>query len=284
MPSETEIRDWCLAYLTRTVDDPSIPIGPDIPFPQMGLDSATSAYFIVELEEWVGVELEPELVFDYPTVDELARHIVARGSAEWRQPGMTAVSARAMAPASFATLADLLRHRAAATPDDPAYIELSDRGQELARLTFAELARRSADLARRIADRAEPGDRALLVCPNGIGFMVGFFACVLARVAAVPIMVPRRNSARDASAGIVADCTPRSRARPARADRRRARRSGGALRECRPQRDRSRISGGGRCRNRARSSRADADRPPARSRTTSRFCNTPPARPRRRRA
>ena len=81
MPSETEIRDWCLAYLSRTVDNPLIPIGPDIPFPQMGLDSATSAYFIVELEEWVGVELEPELVFDYPTVDELARHIVARQSA-----------------------------------------------------------------------------------------------------------------------------------------------------------------------------------------------------------
>src|SRR4051794_25250168 len=121
---------------------------------------------------------------------------------------MTAVSARAMAPASFATLADLLRHRAAATPDDPAYIELSDRGQELARLTFAELAGRSAHLAQRIADRAGPGDRALLVCPNGVGFMVGFFACVLARVGAVPVMVPRRNSARDASAGIVADCTP----------------------------------------------------------------------------
>jgi acyl carrier protein len=81
MPSETEIRDWCLAYLTRTVDNPFIPIGPDIPFPQMGLDSATSAYFIVELEEWVGVELEPELVFDYPTVTELARHIVARQTA-----------------------------------------------------------------------------------------------------------------------------------------------------------------------------------------------------------
>ena len=86
MPSETEIRDWCLAYLTRTVDNPAIPIGPDIPFPRMGLDSATSAYFIVELEEWVGVELEPELVFDYPTVDELARHIVARGGANGGGP------------------------------------------------------------------------------------------------------------------------------------------------------------------------------------------------------
>lgn len=81
MPSETEIRDWCLAYLSRTAENPSIPIEPDIPFAQMGLDSATTAYFIVELEEWAGVELEPELVADYPTVTELARHVAARGSA-----------------------------------------------------------------------------------------------------------------------------------------------------------------------------------------------------------
>ena len=78
MPTEAEIRDWCLAYIRRTVDQPAIPVGPDIGFPEMGLDSATSAYFIVELEEWVGVELEPELVFDYPTIADLARHIVAR--------------------------------------------------------------------------------------------------------------------------------------------------------------------------------------------------------------
>jgi acyl carrier protein len=80
-PSEAEIRDWCLAYLGRTVADPSIAVGAEIPFPQMGLDSATSAYFIVELEEWVGIELEPELVFDYPTVAELARHIAGLRSA-----------------------------------------------------------------------------------------------------------------------------------------------------------------------------------------------------------
>jgi acyl-CoA synthetase (AMP-forming)/AMP-acid ligase II len=124
---------------------------------------------------------------------------------------VTEAAAHLAAPkrANFGTLAALLRYRAAAQPDDPAYVELSDRGQEVARISFAELARRSADLAHRIAARAEPGDRALLACPNGIGFMVGFFGCVLSRVAAVPIMAPRRNSARDASAAIVADCTPR---------------------------------------------------------------------------
>src|SRR5215217_9665960 len=80
-PTESEIRDWCLDYVRRTVGDPSIPVGPEIPFPQMGLDSATSAYFVVELEEWLGAELEPELVFEHPTIDELASHLAIRRGA-----------------------------------------------------------------------------------------------------------------------------------------------------------------------------------------------------------
>lgn len=112
-------------------------------------------------------------------------------------------------PTNFASLAELLHHRAALQPDDRAYVALSDRGREEAGITFAELAGRAAVLARRITARAAPGERALLLCPNGIGFMVGFFGCILAGVIAVPMMVPRRQSARDASSGIVADCTPR---------------------------------------------------------------------------
>ena len=79
-PSESEICDWCLDYIRRTIEDASTEIGTDVPFAQMGLDSATSAYFIVELEEWLGnvLELEPELVFDYPTIAALAHHIVGR--------------------------------------------------------------------------------------------------------------------------------------------------------------------------------------------------------------
>jgi len=77
-PTESAIRDWCLAYLERTVDDPSVTIGPDITFARMGLDSATAAYFVVELEEWLGRELDPEIVFDYPTIADLARHIASR--------------------------------------------------------------------------------------------------------------------------------------------------------------------------------------------------------------
>jgi acyl-CoA synthetase (AMP-forming)/AMP-acid ligase II len=122
---------------------------------------------------------------------------------------VTALAEQPAAAVRFDSLAELLRRRAAVQPDERAYLALSDRGGEEASITFAGLARRSAALAQRIAAHAAPGERALLLCPNGIGFMVGFFGCVLAGVIAVPMMPPRRQSARDASASIVADCMPR---------------------------------------------------------------------------
>jgi acyl-CoA synthetase (AMP-forming)/AMP-acid ligase II len=107
---------------------------------------------------------------------------------------------------THATLVDVLAHRAATQPDDRAYLFLSDQGAEEASLTYAELLARASALAARIAPVAAPGDRALLVFPSGLEFVVALFGCFIARVIAVPIMVPRRQSARDTSAGIMADC------------------------------------------------------------------------------
>ena len=55
---------------------------------------------------------------------------------------------------------------------------------------------------------ARPGERALLVFPPGLEFIVAFFGCLIAGVIAVPMMMPRRQSARDASAAIIANCEP----------------------------------------------------------------------------
>ena len=108
-----------------------------------------------------------------------------------------------------ATLVDMLAHRAAAKPNDRAYIFLTDQGAEEASLTYAELFTRANALAARLAPMAAPGERALLVFPSGLEFVIALFACFLARVIAVPIMVPRRQSARDSSLSIVANCAPK---------------------------------------------------------------------------
>ena len=109
----------------------------------------------------------------------------------------------------FSSFVDALRRRAAEQPNDPAYIFLPDRGTERVSLSFAQLYARARNVARRLAERGEKGDRAVLLFSPGLDFIVAFFACLIAGVIAVPMMVPRRASSRDASAAILADCSPR---------------------------------------------------------------------------
>lgn len=106
------------------------------------------------------------------------------------------------------SLVALLARRAAEQADDRAYVFVSDRGTEEAALTFRQLRETATALAARLIASAQPGDRAILVFPPGIEFMVAFFGCLMAGVIAVPMMMPRRNSARDSSAAILANCTP----------------------------------------------------------------------------
>ena len=74
-PSEAAIRDWCVEYLARTLELPNQTIDPEMTFARMGLDSANSVFLIVELEDWLGLELTPDLLFEHPTIGEFARHL-----------------------------------------------------------------------------------------------------------------------------------------------------------------------------------------------------------------
>ncbi len=109
---------------------------------------------------------------------------------------------------AFRSLVTLLARRANDQPDERAYVFLTERGEEEAAVSFRELHDKAQALAARLAGIAKPGERALLVFPPGLEFLVAFFGCLIARVIAVPLMMPRRNSARDASAAILANCQP----------------------------------------------------------------------------
>src|SRR5579859_115397 len=109
----------------------------------------------------------------------------------------------------FSSLVAQLAERAKSRASERAYIFLNDRGTEEAVLTYGEMYREARALAARLSALAHPGDRALLVFPPGLEFMVAFFGCLIAGVIAVPMMMPRRNSARDSSAAILANCEPK---------------------------------------------------------------------------
>jgi acyl-CoA synthetase (AMP-forming)/AMP-acid ligase II len=114
-----------------------------------------------------------------------------------------------LTPMSFSSLVALLEHRAVAQPSDRAFVFLSDRGAREAELTFAQLHKRARALARELVQKGTPGDRALLIFPQGLDFIVALFGCLMAGVVSVPMMVPRRQSSRDSTASITTDCAPR---------------------------------------------------------------------------
>jgi acyl carrier protein len=81
-PNESEILDWCLAYLATNFKTPREHIRPHEKFARLGMDSAASVFFIVELEDWLGAELPTEIVFAHPTPAELAHYIAGRYGAQ----------------------------------------------------------------------------------------------------------------------------------------------------------------------------------------------------------
>src|SRR3977135_806236 len=109
---------------------------------------------------------------------------------------------------TFSSLVTLLATRAKTQPDERAYIFLSDRGTAEAFIAVLGPYEAAQAVAARLTEIARPGDRALLVFPPGLEFMIAFFGCQIARVIAVPMMMPRRQSARDSSAAIMANCEP----------------------------------------------------------------------------
>jgi acyl carrier protein len=81
-PNETAIRDWCIAYLAKSLDLSVEKIDPDAKFARLGLDSAKSVFFLMDLEEWLSIELPTDTTFEHPTIAKLARHIVTHFSDE----------------------------------------------------------------------------------------------------------------------------------------------------------------------------------------------------------
>jgi len=112
------------------------------------------------------------------------------------------------AQAQPVSLADVLEQRAAEHPAATAFVYVAERGEEHQHLTYAELRDRARAVAASLTKRAPRGERAVLLFPPGLEFIVAFFGCLAAGVIAVPLMLPRRTTDRDSSAAIIADCSP----------------------------------------------------------------------------
>lgn len=90
-----------------------------------------------------------------------------------------------------ASLAEVFRLRARNEGRRLAYAFLADGEREAARFTYGELDRAARAIAAALQRATEPGERALLVFPQGLDFIAAFVGCLYAGVIAVPAHPPQ---------------------------------------------------------------------------------------------
>lgn len=73
--TEADITGWLVARLARESGIDADEIDLAQPFASFGLDSARSLTLIGDLENWLGRRLSPVVLWNYPTVESLARHL-----------------------------------------------------------------------------------------------------------------------------------------------------------------------------------------------------------------
>ena len=73
-----DITAKCAAFIAEQLQRPVTSVHLDTEFDDFGLDSALVTSMLIDLEEWLGVELSPSLVFEEPTVRRLSLAISQR--------------------------------------------------------------------------------------------------------------------------------------------------------------------------------------------------------------
>jgi acyl-CoA synthetase (AMP-forming)/AMP-acid ligase II/acyl carrier protein len=170
-----EIESWLVGRLAERLDASIESIDPCEPFASYGLTSREAVVLSGELEEWLARTLPPTLVWDHPTIRELARFLA--GPAAPRQPPPRDPIASGSAAEPIAIVGLGCRFPGAPDPD-----------------AFWSLLRSGGDAIREVpADRWDVDafyDRAILVYPPGLPFVAAFFGCLYAGRIAVPISPP----------------------------------------------------------------------------------------------
>ncbi|OBA76821.1 acyl-CoA synthetase [Mycobacterium sp. 1554424.7] len=105
----------------------------------------------------------------------------------------------------------VLRERASLQPNDVAftYLDYEQDWDGVAHtLTWSQLYRRVVNLGEQLRPSGSPGDRALILAPNGLDYVLGFLGALQAGLVAVPLSVPYGGAHDERTISVLADTSP----------------------------------------------------------------------------
>lgn len=112
---------------------------------------------------------------------------------------------------SEAFVLSTLQERAGLQPDDIAFTYVdydTDWAGKVENVTWSQLFRRTQNIAREVAKHGTTGDRAVILAPQGMEYIVAFLGSMLAGFIAVPLPLPFAGSHDERVSAVIADTAP----------------------------------------------------------------------------
>jgi acyl carrier protein len=73
--SPVEIQEWLISWLSKELDIEAIKIDVKEEFVDLGVSSRQAVILTGELEDWLGLTLEPSLAWEYPSIQTLSEYL-----------------------------------------------------------------------------------------------------------------------------------------------------------------------------------------------------------------
>jgi len=74
-----EIRNWLMVAFANALKTTVEEVDTNAPFVNFGLDSIAAVELSADLGDWLGQRISPTVIWDYPSIEELARHLSTVG-------------------------------------------------------------------------------------------------------------------------------------------------------------------------------------------------------------
>ena len=116
-----------------------------------------------------------------------------------------------MTPTPQSSILSMLHGRASLRPDDVAFTftdYVHDPAGVSESLTWSQLSRRTLNVARELSLHASVGDRAVILAPQSLDYIVAFLGSMQAGLIAVPLPLPHRGSSHERVGAVFADTSP----------------------------------------------------------------------------
>jgi acyl carrier protein len=90
--SKAQVADWLIDWIAKETRMPAAGIETGHSLLQYSLSSVTATILVGDLEDWLGCQLPPTIVWDYPSIDEMADFVVSTATSQLAHAAGSATS------------------------------------------------------------------------------------------------------------------------------------------------------------------------------------------------